>query len=157
MSIADVLTVIQNSRLAHSISKTDHMVAASLQVVHVLGFIVLLAALVLISLRVLNIALKDQLLENVVRDATRLMWIGLILAVTSGTLMFVATPKLYFYKFAFELKMLLFVIAVLLQFTVFRNIARRESPDPAFARVVVAVSLTFWFGIGLAGRMIGFT
>jgi hypothetical protein len=157
MSIAQALTFIQDSSLAHAISKSDHMVAASLQVIHVLGFIVLLAALVLISLRLLNVAFKWQALADVVRDATRLMWLGLTLAVVSGTLMFVATPKLYFYKFAFELKMLLFVGAVLIQFTLFRNISRREPTSPVLARLVVALSLGFWFGIGLAGRMIGFT
>jgi hypothetical protein len=157
MSIAQALTFIQDSSLAHAISKSDHMVAASLQVIHVLGFIVLLAALVLISLRLLNVAFKWQALADVVRDATRLMWLGLTLAVVSGTLMFVATPKLYFYKFAFELKMLLFVGAVLIQFTLFRNMSRREPTSPVLARLVVGLSLGFWFGIGLAGRMIGFT
>ena len=87
-----------------------------------LGFIVLLAALVLISLRLLGLALQAvSRSRDVVEDATRLMWLGLALTVASGTLMFIATPKLYFYKPAFELKMLLFVVAVLVQFTVLRK------------------------------------
>ncbi len=157
MSIAEILTVIQDSPVAHAISKSNHMVAAGLQVVHVLGFIALLAALVLISLRLLNLVFKNQPMREVTRDANRFFYIGLFLTVLSGTLMFIATPKLYFYKFAFELKMLLFVSAIFIQFALFRRIAARESPNPVLARTTVGVSLAMWFGIGLAGRMIGFT
>ena len=157
MSTADVLTFIQGSAVAHAISKSDHLVAAGLQVVHVVGFILLLAALVLMSLRLLNLVLKRQAVADVVADASRLFWVGLTFAVVSGTLMFVSSPKLYFYKGAFDLKMLLFVIAVLVQFTAFRRVATAAAPHPAFVRATVAFSLLAWFGIGMAGRMIGFT
>jgi hypothetical protein len=156
MSTHDILIAIQNSPVAHAVSKSNHLVGAGLQIVHVLGFILLLAALVLISLRVLGLALKSQTIPDVAHDATRLIWIGLALAVVSGTLMFVATPTLYFYKWAFELKMGLLVIAVILQTTVFRKVSRSESPNPAFARTSVLLSLLTWFGIGFAGRIIGF-
>ncbi len=157
MSTAEILTAIQDSPVAHAISKSNHLVAAGLQVVHVLGFIALLAALVLISLRLLDLVFRDRPIQEVTRDANRFLHIGLALTVLSGTLMFVATPKLYFYKFAFELKMLLFVGAIVLQFALFRRVAASESPNPILARTTVGVSLAVWFGIGLAGRMIGFT
>jgi len=157
MSIAEILTAIQDSAVAHAISKSNHLVAAGLQVVHVLGFIALLAALVLISLRLLNLVFRNQPMNEVTRDANRFFFIGLVLTVVSGTLMFVATPKLYYYKFAFELKMVLFIAAIVLQFALFRRIAGREAPHPVLARTTVGVSLALWFGIGLAGRMIGFT
>ena len=157
MSTDSILTAIQNSAIAHAISKSDHMVAASLQVVHVLGFIALLASLVLISLRLLNLVLKQQQLQDVTRDANRLFYVGLALTVSSGLLMFVSSPRLYFYKTAFELKMLLFVSALIIQFALLRRVASKESPHPLLTRTAVTLSLVAWFGIGLAGRMIGFT
>lgn len=157
VSTADILTAIQNSSIAHAISKSNHLVAASLQVAHVIGFIALLSALVLISLRLLNLVLKQQPLADVTRDANRLFYIGLALTVISGVLMFVSTPKLYYYKAAFELKMVLFFTALVIQFGVFRRVASSTSPQPLHARATVAASLVTWFGIGLAGRMIGFT
>lgn len=157
MSTAELLTLLQDSAIAHSISKSNHLVGAGLQVVHVLGFIILLASLVLVSLRLLGLALKDQSLQEVVKDANRLLYVGLALATSSGLLMFVASARLYYYKTAFELKMLLFITAVLLQFAVLRRLANRESTPPAVIRAAVAISLTVWFGIGFTGRMIGFT
>jgi hypothetical protein len=157
MTIADVLTTIQDSTLAHAISKSNHLVAASLQVVHVLGFIALLAALVLLSLRLLGICFRATPLADVVRDANRSLYVGLTLTITSGVLMFIASPKLYYYKPAFELKMLLFLIAIGLQFLWLRRIAIHDTQAPRSTRAAVALSLAAWFGIGLAGRMIGFT
>jgi hypothetical protein len=156
MSINTLLNAIQNSGVAHLISKSNHLVAAGLQVVHVLGFILLLSALLMISLRLLGLVLQQQPLAEVTRDANRMVWIGLGIAVVSGTLLFVATPKLYFYNWAFELKMLLLVIAVTIQTTLFRKVAASSEPSVLLARTSVALSLVFWFGISLAGRVIGF-
>lgn len=157
MTTDEVLALIQDSPVAHAISKSDHLVAASLQVVHVLGFIALLAALVLVGLRLLGWALQGQSLPDVTRDANRLLYLGLVMTVASGVLMFVATPRLYFHKPAFELKMLLFLLALLLQFWVLRRLLNRAAENTALVRTAVAVSLLVWFGIGFAGRMIGFT
>jgi hypothetical protein len=156
MTTHEILTAIQNSPVAHAISKSNHMVGALLQVVHVLGFILLLASLVLICLRLLGFAFKQQPITRVARDATRLIWLGLGLAVVSGTLMFISSARLYYYNPAFELKMLLFVVAVLVQVLLLRRVTASDSPPPALARASAALSLLFWFGVGMAGRIIGF-
>jgi hypothetical protein len=156
MSTHDVLTWLQDSSLAHAISKTDHMVGAGLQIIHVMGLVALLASLVLISLHLVGLAFKQESTADIAREATRLVWLGLALTALSGTLMFIATPKLYFYNPAFRLKMVLFFIAVLVQLALFRKTAARVSPDPVLARVSVGVSLAAWFSVAMAGRMIGF-
>ena len=154
-TVNEALTWIQDSPVAHAVSKSNHLVGAGLQIVHVLGFILLLAALVMLSLRLLGLAMKRQPLHDVARDATRLIWIGLGAAVASGVLMFVSTPKLYYFNRAFELKMALFLGAIVVQLTLFRR-ANDSSPSPVLARTAVALSLLAWFGVGMAGRMIGF-
>ena len=157
MSTAEVLTAIQNSAVAHAVSKSNHMVGAGLQIVHVLGFILLLSSIVLICLRLLGLAFGQQPIARVWRDATRLIWIGLGLTIVSGTLMFVSSPRLYFYNPAFELKMLLLIVAVIVQVLLLRRVsAAAEPPTPALARLTAALSLSAWFGVGLAGRIIGF-
>jgi hypothetical protein len=156
MSTHDILTWIQDSAVAHAISKTNHLVGAGLQVVHVMGLVALLASLVLISLHLLGIAFKHHPTVEIARESTRLVWWGLALTACSGTLMFIATPTLYFYNSAFRLKMGLFLVAVVLQLGLFRRAANPSSATPAFAKVSVVVSLAAWFGVAMAGRMIGF-
>jgi cytochrome bd-type quinol oxidase subunit 2 len=156
MTSADALTFIQSTPLSHAISKSNHLLIAGFQVFHVIGFVLLLAALVLISLRLLGLILQQQPVPEVARQALRLLWSGLALAVISGTLMFIGSPRHYFYNPAFDVKMLLLVAAVIIQTVLFRKVANSSAPRPWLARASVAVSLAMWFAVSMAGRAIGF-
>lgn len=90
------------------------------------------------------------------RDGTRLIWIGLALAVASGTLMFISGARHYGYNWAFEAKMGLLLAAVLTQVLLFRRVTAADFSRPTLARTSAVLSLVLWFGVGLAGRMIGF-
>lgn len=156
MPIRELLTDLQNSAFAHSVSKADHLVGAGLQIIHVLGFVLLLASLALVSLRVLGLAFGRQSLPSVAREANRLIWLGLALAVASGILMFSASPLLYFYKPVFIAKLGLLVAAVLIQLLLLGPVSRSAQPSPARARVSIVLGLGAWFGAAMAGRIIGF-
>src|SRR4029077_4526949 len=104
MTTTDVLNLIQASALSHAISKSNHLLIAGFQVFHVIGFVLLLAALVLISLRLLGLILQQQTVPQVARQALGLLWSGLALAVISGALMFIGSPRHYFYNPAFDVK-----------------------------------------------------
>ena len=156
MSIVDALIAIQNSGFARAITKSDHLVIAGLQIIHVFAFLLLLSSLVLMSLRLLGLVLQRQSLPLVTYGPTRLFWSGLSLAVISGALMFVTGTRHYFYNRAFDAKMLLLLVAVVIQLVLFRKVAVSESPSPVLATATVALSLVFWFGVAIAGRAIGF-
>ena len=156
MTILDALTAIQNNGFARAITKSDHLVIAGLQIIHVFAFLLLLSSLVLMSLRLLGLVLQRQSIPQVTRGPTRLFWSGLSLTVMSGALMFITGTRHYYYNRAFDAKMLLLLTAVVIQLALFRRVAASESPRPTLARVTVALSLAFWFGIAVAGRAIGF-
>ena len=156
MTAADTLTFIQSTPLSHAISKSNHLLIAGFQVFHVTGFVLLLAALVLISLRLLGLILQQQTVPEVARQALRLLWSGLALAVSSGTLMFIGSPRHYFYNPAFDVKMLLLAAAVIIQASLFRKVANSTTASPWLARASVALSLALWFAVSMAGRAIGF-
>jgi hypothetical protein len=155
-SVQDILTAIQSSPLAHAVTKSNHLVGAMLQIVHVLGIIFLLAALVVLSLRLLGLAFAKQDVREVGRDALRLMRIGIALALISGVLMFISAPRLYWNNPAFQIKMLLFVLAIIVQVVFVRRVAIHEAPSVGFARLSAALSIVLWFGVGLSGRVIAF-
>jgi hypothetical protein len=156
MTTETLLGAIQGSALSHAISKANHLLMAGFQVIHVMGFVLLLAALVLIRLRLLGLILAQQTIPAVARQALRLLWSGLALAVGSGLLMFIGSPRHYFYNPAFDTKMVLLVIAVLVQAVLFRKVAHSDQPSPWLARASVALSLSLWFAVSMAGRAIGF-
>jgi uncharacterized protein DUF6644 len=156
MTTTDILNSMQGTALSHAISKSNHLLIAGFQVFHVMGFVLLLAALVLISLRLLGLILQQQTMSQVASQSLRLLWSGLALAVASGALMFIGSPKHYFYNPAFDIKMLLLVVAVLVQAVLLRWVAHSDNPSPWLTRTTVAVSLAAWFAVSMAGRAIGF-
>lgn len=156
MALIDILNDIANSPIGHSISKSDHLVGAAAQVFHVLGFVLLLASLVLINLRLLGVIFKNQAIQDVAGDGKRIIWIGFTSAVVSGILMFLSVPVLYYGNPAFRLKLLLLLGALLVQLTLHRRVTTTENPSPLAAKLAVGLSITLWFGVGLAGRAIGF-
>ncbi len=156
MTNVDILSWIQTSTLGHAISKSNHLLIAGFQVVHVMGFVLLLSSLVLISLRLLGVSLANHSVPKVAGQTTRLLWLGLALAISSGALMFIGSPRHYFDNPAFRTKMLLLIAAVLVQIFLFQRVAARDSPNPWFARISVVVALGLWFGVSMAGRAIGF-
>jgi hypothetical protein len=152
----DVLNALQYSFVGQSVAKSNHLVGATFQVIHVLGFVVLLASVVLVNLRLLGYGLRGQTTQQIATETNRLIWGGFAFAVLSGTAMFFSVVELYYFNPAFRLKMILLLAAALLQLTLFRKVTAAESPSPALARVSVALSVVLWFGVGLAGRAIGY-
>lgn len=156
MSTVEVLTALQNSALGDAIGKSDHLVGAAAQVFHVLGFVFLLASVILINLRLSGLVLKSQSIPQVAKEPTRLIWAGLAFAVISGILMFLSAPLLYYTNPAFIAKIWLLVAAVILQVTLYRHVTTRETPSPLLAKASVVLSIFLWFGVGVTGRAIGF-
>jgi hypothetical protein len=156
MSTSDLLQSIQDSGLAHAISKTNHLVGAALQVVHILGFVLLLAALLLISFRLLGWVFRQQAVEQVTPGVYRLLWGGLIAATLSGVLMFISSPVLYASKPVFLTKLALYGLALLALLLVFKPTVARFTPNAPAPHGVVWASLLLWFGVAAAGRAIGF-
>ena len=157
MSLEVVLHALQDSALAHAVSKSNHLVGAGLQVFHIFGIVLLLGALLLANLRLLGWVLPDTPLQVVTRETRRYFRIGMVLTVASGTLIFIATARLYGVKWMFWLKMALLVAAIAAHALLLARVLRQENPTRAAARQAAIVSLLLWFGVGFAGRLIGFT
>lgn len=73
-----------------------------------------------------------------------------------GVAMFIGAPTHYAYNPAFVVKMMLLIAAVVVQAAVFARVAASEAPRPALVRIGVTLAVSFWFGVSLAGRAIGF-
>jgi hypothetical protein len=152
----EVLNVLQNSFIGQSVAKSNHLVGATFQVFHVLGFVVLLASVALINLRLLGYGLRAQTAPQIASDTNLLIWLGFGFAVVSGTAMFFSAVELYYFNPAFKLKLLLLAAATVLQVTLFKKVVSTETPNPTLAKISVFLSVVLWFGVGLAGRAIGY-
>ena len=136
----------------------SHEVAyPALETIHLFGLTLLLGTTVLLCLRVLGLLMKRQPVAEFSRELSPYTYWGLSLMVVSGLTMFVATAVRCYGNTSFWIKMALFATALLFHFLYFRKLVRRDDASiGASAKVAAVVTLLLWFGVGAAGRSIGF-
>lgn len=76
---------------------------------------------------------------------------------TSGFLLFLSEAMKCYGNTSFRWKMLFLFSALLFQFTIYNRVVASEGKSaPIGGKIAAAVALCLWFGVGLAGRAIGF-
>ena len=129
----------------------------AVQSLHLVGLSILLAAMLVLNLRLANMGMMDWSLASIERQLRPWALAAMALVLASGMLMFLANPTKYLASGPFLFKMSALGLAVVCQFGVLRGFytsapSRRRSINVA----VAALSLTLWFSVGWAGRAIAF-
>jgi hypothetical protein len=130
----------------------------TVQSFHLMGLTILLATVLVLDLRLAGFGMRDYGLRWLARQLQPWTLGAFAVVITSGVLMFLATPGKYLGSNPFRLKMVLLCLALLFHFGVLRRFTAAESAArPRSVDVIVAgLSLTLWFGVGWAGRAIAF-
>lgn len=156
MSTLELFKAIQSSDFSRLIGSQNHLFCATAQLFHIAGLILLLASIVLVSLRLLGIGLANQSLPQLAQATKRLVWTGLGLLTASGIIIFVPAATNYAPNTFFWSKFILLAAAVLLHVTLYRKTTSVENPNALIAKATAVLSLTLWFSVAFAGRFIGF-
>lgn len=156
MTTHTIASTIQDSSVSVFLRSIDHDFIVVFEVLHVLGLLLLLSPLVIINLRLLGAGLNQQTVAQVFQAFYPFMLSGLVVAAFSGTSLFLTFPVMYYNNPMFLPKIGLLLLALALQVALVFTMTRETVPNPLFAKGAGLCSLTLWFGIGLAGRAIGF-
>lgn len=156
----DALTWLAATPLSQAM-RTNAWLYPAIEIVHILGFAVLVGSVVLFDLRVLGFArglsvaaLGDHLL--------RWALASLLLIVPAGLLLFSAHPAELARNPAFQLKLVLIAAAGLnaLAFHLFpwRSAGNWEHdlPAPPAARLQALLSILLWIGVISCGRLLAY-
>ena len=127
--------------------------SATVWLIHYLSFFLLVGTIAFVDLRILGIAGRRQGLANLAGQLFPWMWLGLILAVLSGFIMFAGYAKTYYDFWVFLIKMGVFLLAVVFGIIVERNVPKwdRLPTIPIGAKALAFISLALWIGVILAG------
>ena len=134
----------------------------ALETVHVFSLIAVLGSIALVDWRLIGFAKREHSVGLLSRQTLPWTWVGFVLAVLSGALMFVGQATEYSTNPAFRLKLLLIVAAglnmLLFHFLTWKGVAHwdRNAPPPIGARVAGGLSLVFWIGVIACGRWIAY-
>jgi len=133
----------------------------AVEVVHIVGFVVLLGAVVMFDLRVLGFS-RAISVRALARHLLPWSWAALLLVVPSGLLMFMAHASDMLANRVFPIKMGLLLLALgnAAWFLTgpYQSVKQwdTEAPAPLLAQVSVAISLVLWLGVLACGRLLAY-
>ena len=129
---------------------------ATVETVHLLGLALLGGVILLLGLGALNLAVAGDTPASTAQTLRPLFALGLTVMLASGVLLVASKPLRYFLSPSFRWKIALLVAGVALYAWLDRRLMRpRQDVLTRTDQGVALLLLITWFGVGLAGRLIG--
>jgi len=160
--LAPMVAWIESTTLAAYVRESS-TVFPWLEVAHVIGLSLVLGTIAIVDLRLIGVAGTDYPVRRLMRTLLPITWVGFLLALVTGLLMFASQPVLYLATFAFQLKLALLLLAganmAIFHLWTQRGIGawNERGRPPLAARISGLLSLGVWIGVVFAGRFVGFT
>jgi hypothetical protein len=136
----------------------SHWLFAFAETLHFMGLCVLLGTLLFIDLRLLGY--YRQIPVKSVLALLPYTIAGFVVNALTGWIFFTSNPAMYWDNLAFRLKLILILMAGV-NALVFTLVEHREvahlgpnQDTPTLTKVTAVLSLTFWFGVLLIGRLL---
>jgi hypothetical protein len=129
---------------------------AVFEMVHLIGLTMLLGSLMVLDLRLWGVGMRRQPIADLARDLRAWLLSGLAIVIGSGIFLFFGEPMKLYGSAPFHIKMLLLFLALVFQFALFGRVANARHQSGLLPKFAGVLSLILWFGVGLAGRGIGF-
>ena len=110
----------------------------------------------------MGLTFRDEPVTKLAKRFLPWAWFGFIVQVVTGLLMFSSEAAKMYSNWAFQIKMLLIVIAgvnaIVFHFLAYQSVGKwdRDPIAPLSARIAGTASILLWFGIVAMGRWIAY-
>jgi hypothetical protein len=145
---------LERTALSQTIQTTGWIIP-TVQSIHILSIALLIAAALMIDLRLLGFVGLDQSLKRVSGRFLPFIWCTLPVLLATGSIMIIGEPVRSLENPVFALKMCLLVGAIVVT-GVYQIWLRNDAVSRAAAWPVAILSLVLWGGIIFAGRWIAY-
>ena len=155
--MSEILFWIETSALGHFMRDSVWMFPLA-EIFHFIGLSLLIGSLLVVDLRLLGV-IKNMSYAAVYRFLP-ISLLGFGINMTTGILFLFTDPFRYYPNIAFRMKMLFILLAGLnalwFKFSVYPLTMKNPEANDCgkLAKVVAGLSLLFWFGVIVLGRMI---
>jgi len=132
-----------------------------LESIHVLSACMVVGAILMLDLRLLGLAANRYGIERFAKELVPWSIGAFVVALMTGVGMFIVRTIGYLDNAAFQVKLILLLLAginmLVFHFGVFRSVSNwgESKAIPRAAKISAFLSLIFWVGVMLAGRWIG--
>jgi hypothetical protein len=137
--------------------KTSTWMFAIIETVHIMTLSILLGTTLVVDLRLLGFGLRRSATPQVAHELEPWTWVTLAITILTGICLFASEALKLSHSGPFFYKMVFFIAAILLHFTIHWKATMQGARDGAFyGKVAACLSLICWLGVALSGRAIAF-
>lgn len=126
-----------------------------LECFHIVGFALSIGTIVIVDFALLGIGMRRETPAQLAKDTWLWTLCGLVLMLFSGLLLFSSDPDMYYLNWAFLIKMVLFIAAIVFHYTIHRNAVASDTPA-SNGKAIACISMLLWAGVVFGGIFIGF-
>jgi len=126
------------------------------EIIHILSMTAAIGFIALIDLRLLGLRIGGATSERLLRVTAIGTLIGLVIAITTGFLVFSTDPIRYFEHPTMRLKIAALVVAIVFNYTIHTR-AARGGYLPGVQRAAAALSLLLWVTVVFGGIFYAFS
>ncbi len=128
------------------------------EAMHLLGLALIGGAVLIVDLRLFGWGLRRLPVAQIAQDAHPWLVGSTVVMLVTGVLLFLSEATKCYFNAAFWAKMAFLLAALVYTFTIRRRVAMADEARIGMTRnrVVAAVSVLLWAGVGIGGRAIGF-
>jgi hypothetical protein len=161
-SITALLETLQSLSWAVFIHKKP-WAFTTVQVAHFFAVSLVLGTIAIVDLRLLGVAAIKRPFAELSRQLLPFTWAAFVLAVATGSLLFISQATDYFVNPVFWFKMSLIVLAginmMIFEFITVRDVEKwnLDPTPPPRARLAGGISIACWALVIVLGRIISFT
>jgi len=126
------------------------------EVVHILSLTLAIGFIALVDLRLLGFQVGSATSARLARATAVGSLMGLVVAITTGFMVFSTDPVRYFNHPTMRFKLIALVVAIGFNYSVHTRVARGDY-SPTIRRAVASISLLLWVTIVFSGLFYSFT
>jgi len=133
-----------------------------IETVHIIGIVLLVGSTSILDLRLMGLTYREHPVSKVAWRFLPWAWIGFLVQVITGVLLFASEATKMFENLGFQIKMILIVVAglnaLVFHLIAYQSVDKWENDRvaPLAARAAGLISILLWFGIVAAGRWIAY-
>ena len=161
-ALTQLMEWLQATSLAVFIHQTK-WVFTTIEVIHVVAISAVISSIAVVDLRLLGLASTRRPFSELSREILPYTWTAFVIAVITGSLMFISQAAQYFVTPTFWIKMAIMAAAginmFIFEFITVRGVKEWDpTPSPPLpARLAGGISLACWVLVFVFGRWTGFS
>jgi len=158
MQLVDLFSALETSPVGAFV-KDRGATFATIEAVHLMALAVLGGSVLVMDLRLLNVAFKDIPARTLALDAHKAFKVALAVLLVTGFFMVAGVATKCYHNFYFWVKMAALAAGIAFVFAVKMPLLRNEGEPPSAAtlKLVALASTSIWLLVAASGRWIGFS